>query len=127
MAKAAAYPTIPNVGAMSEFIGAFEVPSKVTDHAYRCHFSHCWNGIATRHSDTMDCKFLADGKGVVLGLAHPGFVAFRARTGRNLTDREASYIAAEYLRERLDQEDEHSLYDVSAADVLRIIEKLGIR
>ena len=75
----------------------------------------------------MDCKFLADGKGVVLGLAHPGFVAFRARAGRNLTDREASYIAAEYLRERLEQEDEHSLYDVSVADVLRIIEKLGIR
>ena len=73
MAKAAAYPTIPNAGAMSEFIGAFEVPSKVTDHVYRCRFSHCWNGVATRHSDTMDCKFLADGKGVVLGLAHPGY------------------------------------------------------
>lgn len=127
MAKAAVYPTIPNAGAMSEFIGAFEVPSKVTDHAYRCRFSHCWNGVATRHSDTMDCKFLVDGKGVVLGLALPGFVAFHARTGRNLSDREASYIAAEYLRERLEQEDEHTLYDVSAADALRIIEKLGIR
>ena len=48
-------------------------------------------------------------------------------SGRNLTDREASYIAAEYLRERLEQEDEHSLYDVSAKDVLRIIERLKIR
>ena len=120
------YPTIPNAGAMSEFIGVFEVPSKVTDYRYKCHFSHCWNGIATRHSDTMDCKFLVEGKGVILGLAHPGFVAFRERAGRNLTDREASYIAAEYLRERLEQEDEHSLYDVSASDMLRIIEKLGI-
>ena len=127
MAKAAAYPTIPNAGAMSEFIGAFEVPSKVTDHVYRCRFSHCWNGVATRHSDTMDCKFMAYGKGVVLGLAHPGFVVFRAGAGRNWTDREAGYIAAEYLRGRLEQEDEHSLYDVSVADVLRIIEKLGIR
>lgn len=123
----AAVPTIPNSGAMSDFIGAFDVTSKVTDYIYRCRFSHCWNGIATRHSDTMDCKFFVDGKGVVLGLAHPAFVAFAARARRNLSDREASYIAAEYLRERLEQEDEHSLYDVSAADVLRIIEQLGIR
>ena len=121
------FPTIPNVGAMSDFIGAFDVESKVTDYIYRCRFSHCWNGIATRHADTMDCKFFVDGKGIVLGLSHPGFVDFRARTGRNLSDREASYIGAQYLRERLEQEDEHSLYDVSTADVARIIEKLGIR
>jgi len=119
--------TIPNAGAMSDFIGAFDVPSKVTDYVYRCRFSHCWNGIATRHSDTMDCKFFVDGKGVVLGLAHPGFVEFAARAKRNLSDREASYIAAEYLRGRLEQEDEHPLYDVSAADLLRIVEKLAIR
>ena len=125
MAKTA-YPTIPNAGAMSEFIGAFYIPSKVTDYLYRCQFSHCFNGIATRHSDTMDCKFVVDGKGVLLGLAHPGFVAFRERAGRNLSDREASYIAAEYLKERLEQEDEHSLYDVSAGDVTRLIQKLRI-
>ena len=121
------YPTIPNAGAMSEFIGAFDVPSKVTDYRYKCQFSHCYNGIATRHSDTMDCKFIVDGKGVIVGLAHPGFVAFRERAGRNLTDREASYIGAQYLRERLEQEDEHSLYDVASSDVIRIIEKLNIR
>jgi len=120
-------PSIPNVGAMSDFIGAFDVPSKVTDHVYRCHFSHCWNAIATRHSDTVDCKFYVDGKPAILGLAHPGFVAFQSNAGRDLTDREASYVAAEYLRERLQQEDEHSLYDVSASDVVRLIEKLGIR
>jgi hypothetical protein len=119
--------TIPNVGAMSDFIGAFDVSSKVTDYVYHCRFSHLWNGIATRHSDTVDCKFFVERRGVVVGLAHPGFVGFRERAGRNLTDREASFIAAEYLRERLEQEDEHSLYDVSAADVLRLIEKLGIR
>ena len=128
MAKAAvAVPTIPNAGAMSEFIGAFEVPSKVTDFVYHCRFSHCWNAVATRHADTMDCKFVVDGKGVIVGLAHPGFVTFRERAGRNLTDREASYIGAQYLRERLEQEDEHSLYDVSSSDVVRIIDKLNIR
>jgi hypothetical protein len=124
--KSIPYPTIPNSGAMSEFIGAFDVPSKVTDYIYHCRFSHCWNAIATRHSDTVDCKFFVDGKPVVLGLAHTGFVKFRDHSGRNLSDREASYMAAEYLRQRLEQEDEHSLYDVSTADVLRIIEQLGI-
>jgi hypothetical protein len=117
---------IANAGAMSDFIGAFDVPSKVTDFVYRCRFSHCWNGIATRHSDTMDCKFFVDGKGVVLGLAHTAFVKFREASGRNLTDREASYIGAEYLRERLEQEDEHSRYDVSTVDVTRIITRLGM-
>ena len=127
MAKGVLYPTIANAGAMSEFIGAFDIPSKVTDFVYHCRFSHCWNAIATRHSDTMDCKFFVDGKGVIVGLSHLGFVAFREKSGRNPSDREASYIAAEYLRERLEQEDEHSLYDVSAADVTRIIERLGIQ
>lgn len=121
------FPTIPNAGAMSDFIGAFDVPSKVTDQVYHCRFSHLWNGIATRHADTVDCKFYVDGKGVILGLAHPGFVEFRTSAGRDLSDREASYVAAEYLRERLEQEDEHSLYDVPAQDVLRIIGKLAIR
>jgi len=126
LAKSVVYPTIPNAGAMSEFIAPFDIPSKVTDFVYHCRFSHCWNAVATRHSDTMDCKFVVDGKGVILGLAHPGFVKFREKAGRDLTDREASYIAAQYLSERLEQEDEHSLYDVSAADVLRIIDLLGI-
>ncbi len=120
-------PRIPNVGAMSDFVGAFDVASKLTDQTYHCRFSHLWNGIATRHSDTVDCKFFVDGRGVVLGLAHPAFVEFRARSGRDLSDREASFVAAEYLRERLEEEDEHALYDVSAADVLRLIDQLGSR
>ena len=118
---------IPNAGKMSDFIGAFDIPSKVTDYVYHCRFSHCYNGIATRHADTMDCKFLVDGRGVLVGLAHLGFVDFRGKAGRNPTDREASYIGAEYLRGRLEQEDEHALYDVSAADVLGAIDALGIR
>ncbi len=118
---------IPNVGAMSDFVGAFDVPSKLTDQVYHCRFSHLWSGIATRHSDTIDCKFFVDGRGVVVGLAHPAFVEFRAGAGRDLTDREASFLAAEYLRERLEQEEEHTLYDVSATDVRRLIDKIGIR
>jgi hypothetical protein len=118
---------IPNQGAMSDFVKPFEVASKMTDIVYRVRFSHMWNAIATRHADTIDCKFYVDGKGVVLGLIHTAFVEFRNRSKRGLTDREASFIAAEYLRERLEQEDEHELYDVAHKDVMRIIDKLGIR
>lgn len=88
---------------MPDFVGAFDVPSKLTDQVYRCRFSHLWNGIATRHSDTIDTKFFVDGRSVVVGLAHTAFVEFRRRAGRDLTDREASDTAAEYLRERLEQ------------------------
>jgi len=118
---------IPNQGAMSDFVRPFEVASKMTDVVYRCRFSHCWNAIATRHADTIDCKFYVDGKGVILGLAHTAFIEFSGRAKRNLTDREASFIAAEYLRERLEQEDEHALYDVPHQDVIRVIDKLGIK
>ena len=117
---------ITNIGAMNEFVPPFEVSSKLTDQHYQCRFSHMWNGIATRHSDTIDTKFFVDGRSVVVGLAHTAFFEFRNRAGRDLSDREASHIAANALRERLEQEEEHALYDVSAADVLRLVDFLGI-
>jgi hypothetical protein len=123
-------PTIPvlaNNGAMSQFVGAFEVVSKLTGRVYQCRFSHMWNGIATRHSDTIDTKFFVDGEAIVVGLAHTGFVKFREKAGRDLSDREASFIAAEYLKERLEEEDERTLYDVTGDDVTRLIEQIGIK
>src|ERR1035437_7830668 len=118
---------VPNLGAMSDFVGEFDVSSRLTDHTYHCRFSHLWNGVATRHSDSVDTKFLVDGNGAIVGLAHMGFIQFREKCGRDLSDREASYIAAQYLREQLEQEDERPLYDVSAGDVGRIIAMLGIQ
>jgi len=112
---------------MSQFIGAFEVTSKLSGQTYQCRFSHMWNGIATRHSDTIDTKFFVDGQAHVVGLAHTAFVKFREKTRRDLTDREASFIAAEYLRERLEEEDVRLLYDVPEAEVLRLISQVGIK
>lgn len=120
-------PVLANSGAMSTFVGAFDVTSKLTGQVYHCRFSHMWNGVATRHSDTIDTKFFVDGAARVVGLAHTAFVKFRDRSKRDLTDREASFVAAEYLRERLEEEDERPLYDVSHGDVLRLIEQIGIR
>jgi hypothetical protein len=120
-------PVLANTGAMSQFIGAFEVTSKLTGQTYQCRFSHMWNGIATRHADTIDTKFFVDGAAHVIGLAHTAFVKFRQKSGRDLTDREASFVAAEYLRERLEEEDLRPLYDVPEAEVLRLIEQVGIK
>ncbi|HTZ48878.1 MAG TPA: hypothetical protein VMH20_14900 [Verrucomicrobiae bacterium] len=120
-------PVLANNGAMSQFIGAFEVTSKLSGHIYDCRFSHIWNAIATRHSDTIDAKFDVDSVGRIVGLAHTAFVDFREKTGRDLTDREASFIAAEYLRERLEEEDERPLYDVTHDEVTRLIAATGIK
>jgi hypothetical protein len=112
---------------MNQFIGAFEVTSKLSGHVYACSFSHIWNAIATRHSDTIDAKFEVDTIGRIVGLAHPAFVEFREKTGRDLTDREGSFIAAEFLRERLEEEDERPLYDVPHEEVMRLIAMIGIK
>jgi hypothetical protein len=118
--------TIPNLGSMSQFVGAFDVSSTLTDDARHVRFSHLWNAIATRHSDTVDTKFFVNGRGVIVALAHPAFVSFAAASGRNLTDREASFVAAEYLRSRLQEDDERPLYNVTADEVVALIRKLGI-
>jgi hypothetical protein len=120
-------PVLANAGAISQFIGAFEVTSKLSGQTYQCRFSHLWNGIATRHADTIDCKFFVDGAAHVVGLAHTAFVKFREKAGRDLTDREASFIAAEYLRQRLEEDDLRPLYDVPESEVLRLIAQIGIK
>jgi hypothetical protein len=122
-----ARPVLANVGAMSQFVGPFEVTSKLSGQTYQCRFSHMWNGIATRHADTIDTKFFVDGQPHVVGLAHTAFVKFREKAKRDLTDRECSFIAAEYLRERLEEEDIRPLYDVPESEVLRLINLLGIK
>ena len=121
------FPVLANNGAMNQFISAFEVTSKLSGHVYDCRFSHIWNAIATRHSDTIDAKFEVDGQGRIVGLAHPAFVEFREKTGRDLTDREASFVAAEFLRSRLEEEDERPLYDVPHEEVTRLIALTGIK
>jgi len=120
-------PVLANSGAMSQFIGAFEVTSKLSGQTYQCRFSHMWNGIATRHSDTIDTKFFVDGQAHVVGLHHSAFVKFRDKAKRDLTDREASFVAAEFLRERLEEEDLRPLYGVPEAEVTRLIQQIGIK
>lgn len=121
------YPVLANNGAMSRFVEPFEVQSKLSGQKYQVRFSHMWNATATRHADAIDTKFFADGQALVVGLSHRGFVDFREKHKRDLTDREASFVAAEYLRERLEEDDVRQLYDVPETEVNRLIEQAGIR
>ena len=113
---------------MSELVEPFTVRARLTGEDYNVRFSHLFSAIATRHSDTIDCQFLVNGRGVVVALAHPGFVEFRRRARRSLTDEETARVAAAYLREYLeaDCDTERTLLTVPADEVLRLTEKLGL-
>ncbi len=73
-------PVLANTGAMSQFLGAFEVTSKLTGQTYQCRFSHMWNGIATRHADTIDTKFFVDGAAHVVANALKKRICGRSTT-----------------------------------------------
>lgn len=118
---------IPPAKVMSEMVAPFAVRARLTGEEYQIRFSHLWSAIATRHSDTIDCKFLVNGRGLIVALPHPAFVEFRQRAGRSLLDPEAAQIAAACLREYLeaDNDPQVSILTVTAGDVLRQASKLG--
>lgn len=105
----------------------FEARSRLTGEVYRCRFSHLWSAIATRHSDTLDCKFFVNGRPVIVSLALAGFVGFREQMGRDLSDREASHIAATYLKDCLeaDRDTDRAEIHVDSTTVLAYAKKLG--
>ena len=119
--------TLPRARVMSELVEPFSVRARLTGEEYAVRFSHLFSAVATRHSDTIDCKFLVNGRGVVVALAHPAMVEFRRRAGRSLSDEETARIAAAYLRECLeaDRDSQRTLLTVPADEVLRLAEKLG--
>ncbi len=119
---------IPKARVMADLVEPFKVRARLTGEDYTVRFSHLWSAVATRHSDTIDCKFLVNGRGVIVALAHTGFVEFRQRAGRSLTDPEAAGIAAAYLRECLeaDRDTDRDTLFVSREEVLRLAKKLGL-
>ena len=120
-------PLLANTGAMNTFIGAFEVTSKLSGHVYNA---------ASRTSGTPSPRATATPsmpnswsmtKAELSACTTAAFVEFRSKAGRDLTDREASFVAAEYLRERLEEEDVRPLYDVTHEEVTRLIQQVGIK
>lgn len=120
--------SIPPARVMSELTEPFTVRTRRTGEEYHVRFSHLFSAIATRHSDTLDCKFVVNGRGLVVALALPAFVEFHQRAGRPLTDQEAAYLAAAWLREYLEADNDASLSPlyVSREEVLRLAGKLRL-
>lgn len=113
---------------MPEMVAPFQVEARLTGESYKVRFSHLWAAIATRHSDTIDCKFLVNGRGLIVALAHPALVEFRQRAGRSLSDVETAQLAAAYLREYLeaDQDANRKILFVETDKVLRLAKRQGL-
>ncbi len=88
---------------MSYVVSPFEVSSKVLAGTVKCRFVHLLAGIATRHSDTIDCVFQAGGRRVTVALSCPAIVALREREGHVLSDQQLAEIAALCLRRSLEK------------------------
>ena len=104
----------------------FLVRSPLGEKAYQCRFHTVMTGISLRHSDTVDVKFLVNGKGVVLALPHVAFAEYRRKTGRALTDRDAIQIASLALKELLQRGEraDTPLLTLSSEQTLELAEQI---
>lgn len=86
---------------MSYLVTPFEVSSKTLGEVVRCRFVHLLSGIATRHSDTMDCVFLVNGQRVLVPIPCATLTDLREREGKPLSDQQLADIAALFLERSL--------------------------
>ena len=81
----------------------FDCVSQVDGTQYRCHFIYLQTAISLRHSDTVDVRFMVNGKRITVALPHVAFVEYAGFTGQVLTDEQAAGIAAVCLKEALEK------------------------
>ena len=108
---------------MSYLVTPFEVSAKALAEPVQCRFVHLLSGIATRHSDTIDCWFRANGQKVTVSISCAALTRLREREGKYLTDQQLAEIAALHLRETLEKG-----YDPTQAELfldLDPLRKLG--
>jgi hypothetical protein len=88
---------------MSYLVTPFEVTSKALAGPVRVRFVHLLSGISTRHSDTIDCTFLVDGRTVTVAISCSALTGLREREHKPLSDQQLADIAAVFLRRTLEQ------------------------
>ncbi len=88
---------------MSYIITPFEVSSKALPGPVNCRFVHLLAGIATRHSDTIDCVFLVEGQKVTVAISCAAIAELREHEERQLSDQQLAEIAALFLRRTLQE------------------------
>lgn len=88
---------------MSYLVTPFDVSSKALGGNVHCRFVHLLSGIATRHSDTIDCVFLQDGKRVMVAISCAVLAELRDQDHKYLSDQQLAEVAALHLRCTLEQ------------------------
>jgi len=80
--------------------------------------------IATRHADAVDYKFLVDGKQVWVALPLPGWVEYKAMTGKVITDPLGIEVAGHYLKTALEAGEgmDREMYSLTVPQMLRQLE-----
>jgi hypothetical protein len=97
---------------MSYIVTPFEVSSRALAAPVKVQFVHLFAAIATRHSDTIDCKFLVGGQRAIVSISCLALTELRNQEKKYLSDQHLAEIAALYLRRTL----EHG-YDATEAEL----------
>jgi hypothetical protein len=101
---------------MSYVVTPFEVISKALRGRVSCRFVHIFSGIATRHSDTMDCLFLVNGQRVLVAISCPALWELRERRGKSFSDQQLAEIAALHLRRTIEHGYDATLSELHVGD-----------
>jgi hypothetical protein len=107
---------------MSYIVAPFEVSAKALAAPVKVRFWHLLPGIATRHSDTIDCVFRigpqhvhgerVDGQRVTVSISCAALTQLRDKEHKYLSDQQLAEIAALHLRRTLSQG-----YDAAQAEL----------
>ena len=98
---------------MSFFVTPFEVSARAFAEPVKCRFVHIFPGIATRHSDTIDCVFRVNGRPVTVAIPCAPLNELREREHKYLSDQQLAEIAGLHLRRVLE-----GAYDPRQAELL---------
>lgn len=88
---------------MSYVVTPFEVSAKALGEPLHCRFVHLLPGIATRHSDTMDCVFLVGGQRVLVTISCAALTQLREVEYTPLSDQRLAEIARLHLQRTLER------------------------
>ena len=99
------------------------VPNGETWH---CRFHTRSVGIATRSSDSVDVRFLVNGKPVAIALPNSAFAIFRHRSGLVLTDADSIQMAGLFLKTLVERGEriEESVVSVTVDQTLALAQQI---
>jgi hypothetical protein len=107
----------------------FTAKDPLTGESFHCQYQALILGIATRHSDTVDVKFVInENEGIWLGLPHPFWVEFKTRTGQPVTDRMAVDLAGMFLKHQIESgagAERNHWNDITVNDLVNLATELN--